>query len=118
VVIRNSQGVTVRGNLLEGNGKSIWVVAANGGSEYPLKDVTITRNHFKSWEQPAAIHSAGTEITSASEMNIRADYNVYDPGPAGELSYWNDTRMIRSISDMRTKLGWELNGRIGSVSSP
>lgn len=118
LVVRNSQGVTVTGNLFVGDGKSLWLVAAGAGSKYPLKNVTIEGNYFKGWNNPASIHAAGEEITNASRMNIVADNNVYEPGKRSELSFWNNTGMIRSIEEMRSRLGWERNGRVGSIPSP
>ena len=51
-------------------------------------------------------------------MNIDVDRNVYDPTVSDELTYWNYTGWIRSISGMRSALGWETNGRVGSIVSP
>lgn len=118
VTIANSAGVTVTGNLFLNNPHSIHLVSAARGSGYALRNVVINRNSFKGWQKASNIHSAGAEIGTPESMNITADHNIYDSGSVSEISYWKHTGWIRSVSDMRSKLGWDLNGRTGTVESP
>ena len=120
LTVRNSAGVQVAGNLFVGDGRMVMLVSQDVGGTWPLKDVSITDNFFKGWRLAAGIHSSGNEIKSltAAGMKISADRNVYDPSGSTELTFWSYTGWVRSLADMRSKLGWEANGRVAPVASP
>lgn len=118
VTVANSSKVTLKGNLFVANPHSVKLVYADRGSAYPLKDVAITHNFFKGWVARSNIHPGGAKITTPADMNVTADYNRYEKGSVIEMTYWKHTGWIRTIADMRAKLGWEANGSEGTVNSP
>ena len=120
LVVRNSANVVLTGNIFVGDSRAILLVSQDVEGTWPLQNVTITANAFKGWTRAAGIHTAGNQIRArtAAQRDIVADGNVYDPGLEDELTYWSYTGFIRTMTDMRNKLGWEKNGRMGTVSDP
>ena len=118
VTVANSRGVTITNNLFVGNPYSVHLVSASRGASYGLKDVTITHNFFKDWVGASNIHPGGVEVTTPAQMRITVDHNTYDAGSVSELSYWKHTGWIRSLDEVRAKLGWEMNGTTAPISSP
>ena len=118
VTVANSRGVTITNNLFVGNPFSVHLVSADRGANYTLKDVVITDNFFKDWVKASNIHLAGVHVTNPTEMRVTVDHNTYDAGSVSELSFWKHTGWLRSLDDLRAKLGWEMNGRTGTIVSP
>jgi hypothetical protein len=116
--IFNSEGVTVTGNLFVGDGRSIYLINKDWGGEWVLRNLKFEGNSFKGWTSPSAIHAMAEGMGSAVEMNITADRNIYDPSGNAVLTSWKYTGQLRRLDDVRAKLGWEKNGRIGSIRSP
>lgn len=118
VTVANSRGVTITNNLFVGNQYSVHLVSAARGASYGLKDVAITENFFKDWVGASNIHPGGVEIATPAQMRITVDHNTYDAGSVSALSYWKHTGWIRSLDDVRAKLGWETNGKTAAIPSP
>lgn len=120
VTVANSTGVTINHNLFVRNARSIHLVDEYRKEGYDLGNVRITRNAFKGWQRDSNIHPGGSRIKTRTpaQMNLMADYNTYDPGTVPEMSYWKQTGWLRSVSELRSKLGWEQNGRVGTVTPP
>jgi hypothetical protein len=47
-----------------------------------------------------------------------ADGNVYEPSANSVLVTWPNAGQLKTLSDVRTKLGLETSGRIGSIAWP
>jgi parallel beta-helix repeat protein len=118
LMLANSQGVRVLGNLMVNNHRCIFLAYADRGTGYPLGDITIEGNFCKGWTQASAIHRGGVLIRTPAALNIRADRNTYDPAASRELTFWDHTGWVRTLADMQGKLGWENNGRIAPIQWP
>jgi hypothetical protein len=116
--IFNSEGITVRGNLFEGDGRSIYVINRDWGGKWVLRNLNFQANFFNGWAAPSAIHAMSDGIKAPSLMGIVADGNTYEKSANQVLATWGSAGQITTLSDLRTKLGWEKNGGVGSIVSP
>jgi parallel beta-helix repeat protein len=128
--VANSSGITIRHNLFSGNNSAVRLSEwdrgyhADGALVYPLQDITITHNQIRDWNSAAgSIHSSAskTGFRLPASHGILADYNVYQPvRRTTPLAFWWNTAEaapiahMNTIEDMRSKAGWEQNGRIAS----
>jgi parallel beta-helix repeat protein len=120
LAVNNSQGLTVRNNLFVNNLRHIRMSNWDRGVSYPLRDIRIEYNQFKDWQEHAAIEPLG-DLTASSlpAKNVTADYNVYEPIRSTWLAgWWSDVGAITTIDSARTRLRWEMNGRLGTVKWP
>lgn len=117
IFVNNSQGTTIRNNLMSGNTQCVLFVNTDG---YPhdLKNVSIRKNQCRDWKQYAAIHTLGGTFTSPGSMNIVADSNVYQPVAVTTLGYWEGTGGATTIAQMLSKWSWERSGSIGTIAKP
>jgi hypothetical protein len=118
LALSSSEGVRVVGNMIVNNERCISLIFADRGADYPLADIEVSGNFCKAWRMAPAIQRAGEKITTPAQMNIRFDRNVYDPAGVAELTFWNHTGWVRSLTDMQSKLGWEKNGFVFAFKAP
>ncbi len=119
LAIVNSSGVTVRHNLFYRNRRGIVLSDFDRGTPFFMRDVRIEGNQFKDWREAAAIERLGPHLTirTVRTLNVVADGNIYQPISSSWLSGWWGFA-ITTISGLQTSLGWEMNGRIGTVTWP
>jgi hypothetical protein len=124
LAIDNGAGIEVRDNLFIGNAQCITLVNndrgnnPNGQPRWPLRDIYMHDNQCKSWRDNAAIAGTYGNFQTPSAMGILADANVYDPLSNTALAEWPNIGVLRTLADVRARLGWETNGRIGPVAVP
>jgi uncharacterized protein YjdB len=124
LAIDNTAGVEVRDNFFEGNDQCITLVNndrgnnPNGQPRWPLKDINIHDNQCKSWRSDAAIAAIVGNFQSPAAMNIRADADTFDPLNNSGLTDWPNIGVLTTLANVRTKMGWETNGRIAPLTSP
>lgn len=117
LAINNTSGVTARDNLFNGNLRSVVITNGDRGTSFPLKDVLIEYNQFRDWRQYAAIEPLFMNDQDPARLNVMADRNVYHPIRSNILSGWWGY-FITTLEDNRTKIGWELNGSMGTIAWP
>jgi hypothetical protein len=124
LAIDNGAGIEVRDNLFIGNAQCITLVNNDRGNNpdgqprWPLKNITMHDNQCKSWRTDAAIAATYGNFTTPSAMGIMADANVYDPLNNNALADWPGLGPQTTLAGVRTKFGWETNGRIGPIVAP
>jgi len=119
LAITNSQGITIRQNLFVGNPRCIELTNTDRGPSFVLRDIEMAGNWCKGWTNFAAIQTLG-DFSTPSLMNIRADGNVYDPGPVARLAWWENKTIgaAESMAELRLKYGWEASGRVERIFWP
>ena len=121
LAVTASQGVTIRQNLFIDNPRCMELTndlprAAN----FPLKNIKIYSNQCGNWTNFSGIQTVGgaTAFTTPAQMAIVADSNVYQPSTASIIAWWENKAIgaSYSITDFRSKWGWEAHGRVGTVN--
>ena len=119
--LTNTAGVIVRKNRFITNQRSIDLTNADRGTTssgaplFPTKNLKFFQNEFKDWKDFSGIHTLGGTFTSPSSMGIKADSNVYQPVTVSRLAWWQNIGGVSSISELRSKYGWEHAGRMGTI---
>ena len=90
----------------------------DGTPFYPLRDVAIRDNRCGAWRGRGAIATVGGQFSAPALMNVTADENVYAPANDRALVSWPSLGSLAELSEVRTKLGWEVRGRLGTVGVP
>jgi parallel beta-helix repeat protein len=132
--VANSSGVTIRHNLFSGNITAIRMSEwdrgyhSDGTHVFPLQDIIVTHNQIRDWSSPSGSIFSLASMTGfrlPASHGILADYNVYEPvrRPTPLAFWWNTAEgtpigHLNTIEDMRSKAGWEQNGRVGAIIVP
>jgi hypothetical protein len=124
ITIANSAGVEVRDNLFADNAHCIAFISArrkqraDGRPVFPLRDIAIRRNACAAWTGGGAVATVGGQFSSPGDMGIELDENVYQPASDSALARWPGVGALRQLADVRSRLGWEARGAIGTVDVP
>lgn len=117
--INNTSEMTVTNNLFNGNRRSVVITAADRGARFQVFDVSVQNNQFRDWKEFAAIEGliAMTNTAFPAANNIVVNNNVYQPITSTILSGWWGY-FISTLTQNCTDIGWECNGRIGTITWP
>jgi hypothetical protein len=121
--VANTQGLTIRQNMFVGNGRCVQMVnvdrgrISGGAPMFPLRDITMTNNQCKGWTNFSAVHSIG-QLASPSSLNIKLDGNRYHAGSVARLAWYDGVGGANTITEMRSRFGWEQNGSTGTINWP
>lgn len=118
IALNNSQGVEVRNNLMVNHPQCIRLYNGDRGTDFVLKDLNIHDNRCGDWHSYGAIQAWYGTFTTSGQMNILLDGNIYDPAESDWLTWWPVVGPITAIEDMRSKMGWEANGRLAQIPWP
>ena len=120
----NVQGVEVRNNLFVGNAHCATFVNGDRGNNpdgkprWPLKNIKVHDNLCRDWTDVGAMATIYGTFGSPSSMGVVVDANVYQPIRNMALADWFNIGTFSQLSDVRSKLGWEATGRIGTITVP
>lgn len=124
LALDNVQGVEVRDNLFVGNAHCVTFVNGDRGNNpdgkprWPLKNISVHNNQCRDWTERGAMATIYGTFGSPATMGITVDADTYDPVRDATLADWFNIGTFSSLADVRSRLGWEQNGRVATVIVP
>jgi hypothetical protein len=124
LALDNVAGVEVRDNLFIGNAHCVTFVNGprgnnpDGQPRWPLKDANVHDNQCRDWTARGAMATIYGDFQSPAQMGIVVNNNVYHAIRNSFLADWEGIGSFSTLADVRTRLGWESTGSIGTIPLP